>query len=227
MLMKPIFWTPCAYTLKTHWWCFFYSFPLSVRCWLLYTFPCLWSCQLQCLLYFSQEQKQTPLQQQQLQFWPKANQGQWLITCSIQHFEGPVLQNRPFHCTDHTEEKTPSSAASQPYAHQCGAETLAYINSSIKFLIHPCHIQQGCSSYSLQRAVLLSTEQPHQGCYCTRNEGEGRKWNEHLQIDEWELVYAMWILYSNMGKGRDEIWGGSLNLDFEIVRCWQTAWWHS
>lgn len=105
MLMKPIFWTPCAYTLKTHWWCFFYSFPLSVRCWLLYTFPCLWSCQLQCLLYFSQEQKQTPLQQQQLQFWPKANQGQWLITCSIQHFEGPPKQTIPLHWP-HRRENT-------------------------------------------------------------------------------------------------------------------------
>lgn len=30
-----------------------------------------------------------------------------------------------------------------------------------------------------------------------------------------------------MGKGKDEIWDGSLNLDFHIVRYWQTARWHS
>jgi len=29
-----------------------------------------------------------------------------------------------------------------------------------------------------------------------------------------------------MGKGKDKICGGSLNLDFLVVRCCQTAWWY-
>ena len=44
-------------------------------------------------------------QQQRLQLWPKTSQGHWLITCSIQRFQGHVLQYGPFHCTDYTGEK--------------------------------------------------------------------------------------------------------------------------
>lgn len=51
-------------------------------------------------------------QQQQLQLWPKNNQGLWAITGSIQCFEGHVPPYGPFHCTDYTGEKTPLDAAS-------------------------------------------------------------------------------------------------------------------
>lgn len=56
-----------------------------------------------------------------------------------------------------------------------------------------------------------------------RNEEEGTKLNECLQIYESELMYIMWILYSEMGNGKDKIGGGSLNLDFCVVRCCQTV----
>jgi len=71
--------------------------------------------------------------------------------------------------------------------------------------------------------VLHSTKHPREGSYYIRSEEKGTKAKEHLQINERELIYIMWILRSEMEKGKYKICGRSLNLDFCAARCCQIA----